>query len=146
MARRAEHILQIPRDASGNVPLLRDGRLDTRGLARVVSTAKSIGGKRLQYRIEGFPGLALFCEPSGAANWYALFSVQNGKRLVTKRMRLGRAGSFVGRRRGGNGGRNRREEPVEESDPALDKQLARNAITLGELVQLRLDEKSWRAT
>ena len=27
------------------------------------------------------------------------------------------------------------------TDPALDKQLARNAITLGELVQLRLDEK-----
>jgi integrase len=140
MARRAEHILHIPRDASGNVPLLKDGRLDTRGLARVVSTAKSIGGKRVEYRIEGFPGLALFCEPSGAANWYALFSVQNGKRLVTKRMRLAErealsvegagamAAEIVAKARKG-------------SDPALDKQLARNAITLGELVQLRLDEK-----
>ena len=82
----------------------------------------------------------LYCEPSGAANWYAMFSVQNGKRAVSKAIKLGErksmsvdfAGSWaaeiVAKARSG-------------TDPALDKQLARNAITLGELVQLRLDEK-----
>ena len=140
MPKKSSNILRIPRDKNGDIPQNKDGNLDLRGLAKVVRAAKSSGGRRVQYRIELFPGLVLYCEPSGAANWYAMFSVQNGKRAISKAIKLGEresmsvdfAGSWaadiVAKARSG-------------TDPALDKQLARNAITLGELVQLRLDEK-----
>jgi integrase len=130
--------LEIPKDASGKPPYKGDGSIDYRGLAKVVRAASCHGDKRAEYRIEGFPGLALFCEPSGAANWYALYSVQNGKRAVSKRVKLGER-EAMSVETAGKYAADTINQARKGIDPVLEKQLARNAITLGELVQQRID-------
>jgi integrase len=140
MARKSSNILKIPRDVHGETPQTKDFRLDTRGLAKVVQSAKAIGGKRVQYRIEAFPGLALFCEPSGYANWYATYTVQVGKRANTKNVKLGER-EALSVEQAGSLALAMLTQARKGEDPVLQKQLARHSISLGELVEKRIDEK-----
>lgn len=103
-----------------------------------IQNADSGGADRVEYRVEGYPGLMLRCFATGQASWYAAYTIANGKRLITKRVKIADREAMDYTIAGGIAAKHV-SDASQGKDPALEKQLRTEAITLGEMVQKRLD-------
>ena len=99
----------------------------------------SIGGKIIEYRIDGARGLVLHVLPSGTATWYFHYDAEVGKRRERRKLKIGRLDEVALAQALGEAERLR---PLirQGADPVSQKTANREAMTFADLAAERLDK------